>query len=212
MPAPRHLLAAGTRRRVKTTWQSFLDRLTRLVLGPRRLDHEPMYSCTHAGVIVGALSILVVGGSAANGSALAALSGPTQEALAACMVTGSCVCLYGITMGTRFDLWRQLTRMMRHLRGKPPLLAMDLRRPYRVAAWGSPTTMIGMGYYCVTISLHSEHLIQGLTGFAFIGFAAIGMFFQWLRFLMEIRRIDRTVPILIQQEIHRRIVERWLDS
>jgi hypothetical protein len=211
MPTKRKRPTEENRRRLPAIWGHFLDHLTSFVLGPRRLDHEPMYSCTHAGVIVGALSITVAGDSAATGSALASLSGPTQQALAACMSMGSLVCLFGIIMGTRFDIWRQTCGAVRRLRGKPPLLAMDLRSPYRVATWGTPTTMIGMGYYCITVMTHSAHLIQGLTGFAFIGFAAIGLFFQWLRFLMEIRRIDRTVPMLIKQEIERRIVEQWLN-
>ena len=67
-----------------------------------------------------------------------------------------------------------------------------------------------MGYYAAVIATHSEHIVQGATGFAFIAFAGLGMFIQWLRLLMEIRRINRTVPVLIEQEIQRRIVERWI--
>lgn len=211
MPTKRKRLATLSRRRLAAMWQSFLDKLTRLVLGPKRLDHEPMYSCTHAGVVIGAFSIIIAGGPAANGSALATLAGPTQQALAACMSTGSLVCLYGISMGTCFDIYRQGSKIVRRLMKKDPPLALDIRRPYRVAACSTPTTIIGMGYYCSVISTHSAHLIVGLTGMAFIGFASIGLFFQWLRFLMEIRRIDRTVPILIKQEIDRRIVEQWLN-
>jgi hypothetical protein len=211
MPMQSKRRTEENRRRLPLIWGRFLDRLTKLVLGPRRLDHEPMYSSVHAGVVIGALSIIIAGNPAATGSALAGLSDPTQKALAACMFMGSFVCLLGICMGTPFDVWRQTHKRIRRLQGKPELLAMDLRRPYSVATWGSPTTIVGMGYYCATVTAHSAHLIQGFTGFALIAFVALGLFFQWLRFLMEIRRIDRTVPVLIKQEIERRIVEQWLN-
>lgn len=189
-------------------WQRFLDWLTRFVLGPKRLDHEPLYSCTHAGVVLGALSILVAG--AIPDSAIAMLSTPTQKTLSACMLVGSLICLCGVAMGTPFGVVRGARGVVRKLRGKPPLLPLDLRRAYRVGACGTPAVSVGMAYYAEVIATHSERIVQGATGFAFIAFAGLGMFFQWLRFLMEIRRISRTVPVLIEQEIQRRIVERWL--
>lgn len=84
--------------------ERFLDWLTRLVLGPKRLDHEPLYSCTHAGVVLGAASILVAG--AIPDSSIAMLSTPTQKTLSACMLVGSVICLCGVAMGTPFGLIR----------------------------------------------------------------------------------------------------------
>jgi hypothetical protein len=184
-------------------WNRFLDWLTRLVLGPKRLDHEPLYSCTHAGVIVAALSIMIAG--PIPDSAISVLPTPTQKALSACMFVGSAVCLFGIAMGTPLDVWRQAKRLL----GYPNLPAMDLRRAYRVGACGTPAVMVGMGFYCATIVINAAD-VTGAIGASFIGFAALGMFFQCLRLLMEIRRISHTVPVLIEQEIQRRIIERWL--
>lgn len=124
---------------------------------------------------------------------------------------GSCVCLYGIAMGTPFDSWRQANKLVRRLLRIPQQNRLDPRRPYRVGVCGTPMITACLAFYCGNIIAHSAANVVNITGASLIGFLAFGMFLQTLRFLMEIRRIGRTLPILIEWEMRRRVIGQTVD-
>lgn len=185
---------------VSAMFDKILDALTTFILGPKRLDHEPMYSCTVAGIVLS--TFLSVAMPRSLHSAISNLTVPTQASLVLSLFMGGVVCLYGIAMGTMFDVWRIANRVVRRYLNMPQLLPIDARRYYRVGVCGAPTLVLGLGFYCANIFVNSANVVD-LTGACLIGFTTLGMLIQWLRFLMEIRRIGKTLSVLVDQEIVR---------
>jgi hypothetical protein len=179
----------------------FLDWLATLVLGPKRLDHEPMYSCTISALFLAGLCWLIVGPIPT--SPIFTLPAKTQVTLATCLFTGSGTCLYGVFMGTFMDIGRQVSRAKRKLRKEPPLPPLDVRRSYRVGSSGIPAVFAALSYYTVILIEYTPANWAGANSMLLI-FLCLGFFFQWLRFLMENRRINHALPVLIEHEMSRR--------
>lgn len=202
------LLAWGNRRatrRVAQPFESvsdpFLDWLTTFVLGPKRLDHEPMYSCTISAIfLVGAFWVLV---GPLPQSVIFTFSDVTQVTLSACLWMSSGTCLYGIAMGTPFDMWRAIVRVYRRKRRYPPQPPLDVRRAYRVGTSGVPAAIVGLSYYTASLITSTP---LGWTGAnaIFLSFICLGLNFQLLRFLMEVRKINKNFSFLVKQEAIRR--------
>ena len=186
-----------------------LDWLTKLMLGPKRLDHEPMYSCVVSAVFLVGLFWLGVG--PLPNSVIFTLPAKTQVTLATCLFLGSGTCLYGITMGTFTDAWRIVVRAKRGLFKEPSLPPLDIRNSYRVGASGIPAVFAGLIYYSAVLIKDTP---LGWTGAnaIFLIFVCMGLFFQWLRFLMENRRINQALPVLIEQELTRRAIASESDD
>jgi len=185
-----------------------LDGLTEFVLGPKRLDHEPMYSTVVAALfLVGGFWLLE---GPLPQSVIFPFPSLTQITLATCFFVGSGTCLYGISMGTPFHAIKIPVKIFRRVRGRPPLPPLDLRRSYQVGVSGTPPLIVSLGYYAFVLSRDTP---LGWTGpnVIMLGFLCMGMTFQWLRFLMENRRINLALPILIQQEINRRVISGDID-
>lgn len=189
------------RKRVARDGSRVLDWLTKFVLGPNRIDHEPCYSCSVSAVVFVSAIFMITGPT--DISSLAKVSNSTLLVMASCMLVGGITCLYGISMGTNFDPIRNCLRIWLWLRRRPPAPPLDMRRAYRVGASGAPTIIGSLVYYSILILPNPQ-----LTGeAAFIGFVALGVWFQLLRFIMEIRRINKALPVLIEHEIERQVVE-----
>jgi hypothetical protein len=187
----------------------FLDWLTRVVLGPKRLDHEPMYSCMASPLFLAGF-LWLTGGPLPRVD-IFPLPDLTQLILATSLFVGGGTCLYGISMGTPFDVARGFSRIRRRrlrLDAPPPL---DLRRAYRVGASGLPSVNAPLLYYAYILLTQTP---LGRTGPSVIllVFICLGMSLQGLRFLMEIRRINQTLPVLIEQEVNRRIIAAEVDN
>ena len=176
------------------------------MLGPKRLDHEPTYSCAIAGIVLS--TFLAIVKPRAINAPISNLSVQIQASLIISLFLGACVCLYGIFMGGPFDVWRQANRLVRCLLGKPQQLPLDPRRPYNAGVCGIPTIIIGLIFYAVNIFINYYDSIVNITGAVLVSFLNLGFFFQELRFLMEIRRIGKTAPVLIEHEIRRRTIEQ----
>lgn len=183
----------------------FLDWLTDSVVGTKRLDHEPMYSCVVSAIfLVGLFWLLAI---PLPPWALYALPLQAQVALAANLFLGAGTCLYGIFMGTFIDPWRATVRIRRGLfrRELPSPPPLDIRRPYRVGASGIPSVFLGLIYYSVVLWMNTPAVLTGPTTI-FLCFSCLGLLFQWLRFLMENRKINKALPVLIEQEVNRRVI------
>jgi hypothetical protein len=190
--------------------ERFFDWLEHIILGPlgRRIDHEPMYSCTIAAMALVSLGWMIL---APLPPGVVVMSPATQTTLATCLAMGSYTCLYGITMGGPFDWLRWVRYWLRRWRGREPEPQLDIRRAYRVAASGLPATFLGFTYFVA--NLFGKSPIQSAAGRgAFLAFVCLGLWFQWARFLMEIRRINKTLPMLIEQELLRRELEEELGT
>lgn len=190
--------------RIVPLTSKFLDWLTQFVLGPKRLDHEPMYSTLVAAFFLVGAFWTVVG--PLPSSVIFPYPAATQVTLATCLFLGSGTCLYGISMGTPFDLWRHLMAIKRELANQDPLPPLDLRQAYSIGASGLPAVVAGLSYYDVVL-IRATPLGWTAPSAIFLSFAVLGMSFQWLRFLMETRRINMALPMLIEQEVKRRLLE-----
>jgi hypothetical protein len=181
--------------KVSARTHALLDGLTAFVVGPKRLDHTPMYSCTIAGLFLVAVFWLFM--APLPGSVIFPMSPSTQITLATCWLVGSGTCLYGIAMGTPFDVWRYLGKA----RGE-----LDIRRAYRVGISGLPSVIVGVGYYTAILAWRTPPTWAG-ANCIFLTFTCLGFVFQTLRFLMENRRISHLLPVLIEHEISRREID-----
>lgn len=185
-----------------------LDWLTHFVLGPKRLDHEPMYSTFVAGIFLVAMFWVLTG--PLPRSVIFPFAAQTQITLGTCMWVGSGTCLYGITMGGPFDFWRTMVRIKRALRGQPKQPTLDVRRAYRVGSSGVPALIVSLSYY-TAILVRDTPIGWTAPNVILLSFICLGLWFQWLRFLMENRRINKTLPILIEQETARRVLAQELN-
>lgn len=206
------LVAWGTRRAghrvgrahpcVSTT--RVLDRASGVLL-VRRLDHEPLYSGICSAIfLVGIFWLMAM---PLPPWALYALSPPSQVTLATCLFLGAGTCMYGVFMGTFMDAWRAMVRFKRGLSKEPssPLPPLDIRRAYRVGASGIPSVVVGLMYYNWVLWRSTPAILTGPTTI-FLCFACMGLTFQGLRFVMDVRRINQTLPMLIEQEVNRQIL------
>jgi hypothetical protein len=191
----------GVRDNSSVMSEKFLNWLTRFILGPKRLDHEPMYSCVIAAIWL--VSVFWLGVGPLPQSVIFSLPDTTQLTVATCMLVGSSTCLYGITMGTPFDVRRRIVGCIRRRHGRPPLFPLDLRYAYLVGSSGTPPLIVSLGYYTFAL-IRDTKLVWTGSNVLFLGFICLGMFFHWLRFLMENRRINLALPVLLQHELNRR--------
>jgi hypothetical protein len=200
------VLFVFSRQRITARWERFLNSLEFFVLGPqgRRIDHEPMYSTFVAGIFMVAMFWVLTGPLPL--SVIFPFHDQIQITLGTCMWVGSGTCMYGVAMGTPFDIWRQLVGIVRRIRGWPPLPTLDIRRAYRVSSSGVPTLIASLVYYTYRLILNTPLSWTGPNAIL-LSFICLGLLFQWLRFLMESRRITRTIPMLIEQELTRRRLE-----
>lgn len=179
----------------------FLDWMTSIVL-LKRLDHEPLYSGVVSAIFLVGLFWLLA--SPLPPWALYALAPQAQIILATCLFLSAGTCLYGVFMGTFMDIWRITARVKRGLLSKelsspPPL---DVRKSYRVGASGIPSVVVGLMYYNTVLWRSTPAVLTGPTTI-FLCFTCLGLVIQSLRFLMENRRINAALPMLIEQEVNR---------
>lgn len=186
---------------LKAKLHQFLDWWSRFVLGPpKRLDHEPMYSCLTASFFLVGFFWLV-GGPLPN-SVIFTLPPATQITLATIMLVGPAISLYGITLGGPFDVEHITCR----LRGRHPHIPLDLRRAYRIGASGTPPLIVCLVYY-IYVLVRDTPLNWTGANTIILGFMVLGLTFQWTRFLAENRRINQALPALLAQEAARRRIE-----
>jgi hypothetical protein len=178
----------------------FLDALTAFIIGPKRMDHEPMYSCMIAAVFLLGFLGLVLG--PIPPSVFSTSTPDVQLILSTCLLSSGSTCLYGLAMGTPFGLWGRLTSAR---------VPIDIRRCYRVGALGIPTIIMSLSYIIVVI-LQDVPIRDSMGTAILMAFMCLGMLFQWLRFLMEIRRINHALSMLIKQEITRRTLAAGIDE
>jgi hypothetical protein len=169
-----------------------LDSLTNLILSKKRIDHNPMYICIMVwDLFAGAYAVYV-------GLPDAAMSHMTvwaQHIICWLMFLGGLACVGGIVMGTRVDpgYW------IRTLRGKTN--QVDVRLPYLLGMLGTPMLTVGFFYYSVAI-LGQMSWQSTMASEASLSLAVgVGVAINFIRFIMEIRKINIWLPVLIEQKI-----------
>jgi hypothetical protein len=175
-----------------------LDCLTRLLLGKRRIDHNPMYVCMMVWDLFAGAFAVVVG---LPDGAMTRMTLVSQTIICWLMFLGGVSCVWGIVMGTKVDPYYWIATWMRRNN------QIDIRIPYLMGMAGTPMLMVAFFFYSVAIfsQMSWQPTMASEVSLSFI--FGIGVTLNFLRFLLEIRRIGERLPELILREMQMRMGE-----
>lgn len=142
----------------------------------RRYDRGPVYVCVMIAVASFALSASILGPTP-GGVVTEVLSKQTSDLMALCILFGSLVCLFGICAGSRWFFPKT-----------------SIRRCCQIGIIGSPALAVGLLVYGGAVVVGTGNPIVALGGI--LGpMIAIGDIVNAFFLVLEIRRIDRNIPL-----------------
>lgn len=147
----------------------------------RRYDRGPVYVSVMISVVCYAISASITG--PVPGSPINPILSPlTQDMMSMCILIGGSLCLLGTSVGSK------------HFFPK-----VSLKRAYTLGVIGVPMLAVGLVVYGVALTLGYSSFTAALGGV--LGpLIAVGDIVQAFFLFLEIRRINRNIPLVVAVE------------